>query len=171
MSFEKLSEEELLSAAEMLAVDLETSKTKTGRVNPKLAAAAFAEEGVTWDLYTAEVNRVNEAKAALEEEQRKEEELERARLVNTIKAETVNGGEVEPEADEVVTVRKPRGRSTPTDILVKMDRQNPHYEVCGKVFTKDHPFVLMSEVEAQRIFDTEHGFRVATPREASEYYS
>jgi hypothetical protein len=56
-------------------------------------------------------------------------------------------------------------------ILVRMDKANPSYTVYGYTFTQEHPFVAMSEDEAQRIFDTEPGFRPATPREAQEFYN
>ena len=56
-------------------------------------------------------------------------------------------------------------------ILVKMDRMNHSYQVMGYTFTQQHPFVAMSEDDAQRIFDTQTGFRLATPREAQEFYS
>ena len=56
-------------------------------------------------------------------------------------------------------------------ILVRMDRRNPTYTTMGYVFTQQHPFIAMSEDDAQRIFDTEIGFRPATPREAQEFYN
>jgi hypothetical protein len=56
-------------------------------------------------------------------------------------------------------------------ILVRMDKNNPSYTVYGYTFTREHPFVAMSEDDAQRIFDTEPGFRPATPREAQEFYN
>jgi len=56
-------------------------------------------------------------------------------------------------------------------ILVKMERDNHSYNTMGYTFTQEHPFVAMSESNAQRIFDIEQGFRIATPREAQEYYS
>ena len=55
-------------------------------------------------------------------------------------------------------------------VLVKMDRANHSYNVGPYTFTQEHPFVAMSESEAQDIFDTQAGFRLATPREAQEYY-
>lgn len=69
-----------------------------------------------------------------------------------------------------VTVEKKRVRSE-KDVLVKMTRDNYYFETYGKVFTKEHPFAVMSEDEAQQIFDAHDGFTVATPREAAEYYS
>ena len=56
-------------------------------------------------------------------------------------------------------------------ILVRMDRMNPSYSTNGYTFTQQHPFIAMSEDDAQRIFDTEEGFRPATPREAQEFYN
>ena len=56
-------------------------------------------------------------------------------------------------------------------ILVKMERMNHSYQVRGYTFTSQHPFVAMSEDDAQAIFDTQKGFRMATPREAQEFYS
>jgi hypothetical protein len=41
----------------------------------------------------------------------------------------------------------------------------------GKTFTKEHPFVAMGKEDAQRIFDKEEGFRLATPAEVREFYN
>jgi hypothetical protein len=56
-------------------------------------------------------------------------------------------------------------------ILVKMDKMNPSYTVYGYTFTQQHPFVAMTEDDANRIFDSEPGFRPATPREVQEFYN
>lgn len=56
-------------------------------------------------------------------------------------------------------------------VLVRMDRANPSYSTLGYTFTQQHPFIAMSEEDAQRIFDTEMGFRPATPREAQDFYN
>lgn len=56
-------------------------------------------------------------------------------------------------------------------VLVKMDRTNPSYEINGYTFTQQHPFLPMAEADAQMIFDTEIGFRLATPKEANEFYN
>jgi hypothetical protein len=55
-------------------------------------------------------------------------------------------------------------------VLVKMERANYRYDIMGYTFTKEHPFVAMSEDDAQSIFDKEEGFRLATPKEAQEFY-
>ena len=66
--------------------------------------------------------------------------------------------------------KKPKLDKTKT-ILVRMDRANPSYSTHGYTFTREHPFIAMSEEDAQSIFDNELGFRPATPREAQEFYN
>jgi len=56
-------------------------------------------------------------------------------------------------------------------LLVKMDRSNFSYQVGPYTFTLDHPFIAMPESHAQKVFDTEQGFRPATPREVQDFYS
>ncbi|NDB59263.1 hypothetical protein EB001_12565 [bacterium] len=63
-------------------------------------------------------------------------------------------------------------KDQPADtVLVRMTRANYRYDILGYTFTKDHPFVAMKENDAQAIFDKEEGFRLATPKEAQEFYS
>jgi len=82
---------------------------------------------------------------------------------------------VEREEIEVPEVEKKKREQkimkTVNQVLVKMERSNHSYQTSGHEFTQDHPFVAMSETDAQRIFDTQEGFRLATPREAQEYYA
>ena len=52
-----------------------------------------------------------------------------------------------------------------------MDRQNYRYDILSQTFTKEHPFVAVSKEIAQKIFDQEEGFRLATPKEVQDYYS
>lgn len=79
--------------------------------------------------------------------------------------------EDEDEVKEVVQTPKKSATSKSNEVLVKMERQNFHFEIFGHTFTKEHPYVLMSSEDAQEIFDHEEGFRIAQPREAQEYYS
>jgi len=74
------------------------------------------------------------------------------------------------ELDEPVKTKKVKLDKSNT-ILVRMDKANPSYTVYGYTFTQQHPFVAMAEDDATRIFDTEPGFRPATPREAQEFYN
>ena len=66
--------------------------------------------------------------------------------------------------------REKKIMKTATSVLVKMERLNHSYQTNGYSFSQEHPFVAMSESDAQSIFDTQAGFRLATPREAQEYY-
>jgi hypothetical protein len=100
------------------------------------------EEGVTYDLY--------ERFAQVEKED----------PLDMIEADYVAG--------DALKVLDADGQNT---VLVKMDRQNGLYQTAGFTFTRDHPFVAMTENQAQFIFDTESGFRLATPKEIQEYYS
>jgi hypothetical protein len=52
-----------------------------------------------------------------------------------------------------------------------MERGNHSYQAMGHTFTQEHPFVAMPESDAQGIFDTQQGFRLATPREAQDFYA
>ena len=61
-------------------------------------------------------------------------------------------------------------KNEPT-LLVKMDRYNFSYQVGPYTFTGEHPFIAMPESHAQKVFDTEQGFRPATPREVQDFYS
>jgi len=58
------------------------------------------------------------------------------------------------------------------EILVKMNRANPTYEIKGHRFTREHPYIAMSQEDAQEIFDYDpRGFVIATPAEVQQYYS
>jgi len=75
-----------------------------------------------------------------------------------------------PEIEKKKRESKLMGK-TANQVLVKMERMNHSYQVGVYTFSQEHPFIAMSETEAQKIFDTEQGFRLATPREAQEYYA
>lgn len=82
---------------------------------------------------------------------------------------------VEKQEIEVPEAEKQRREKkilkTTNQVLVKMERSNHSYQTGGYEFSQQHPFVAMSEDDAQKIFDTQAGFRLATPREAQEYYA
>ena len=75
-----------------------------------------------------------------------------------------------PETEKKARESK-KNMTKENSILVKMERGNHSYQASGYTFTQEHPFVAMPESDAQRIFDTQEGFRLATPREAQEYYA
>jgi len=79
---------------------------------------------------------------------------------------------IEKDTEEIEVLPKFDPKAQPEDtLLVRMTRDNYRYDIHGYTFTKDHPFVAMSEDDAQKIFDTEEGFRLATPKEVQDFYA
>jgi hypothetical protein len=79
---------------------------------------------------------------------------------------------IEKDTEEIEILPKFDPKAQPEDtLLVRMTRDNHRYDIHGYTFTKDHPFVAMSEDDAQKIFDTEEGFRLATPKEVQDFYN
>lgn len=85
-------------------------------------------------------------------------------------AKTLDVQEEEAEMNEDEVLPKPDKTQSKDNVLVRMTRSNFRYDILGYTFTKDHPFVAMKEDDAQKIFDVEEGFRLATPKEAQEFY-
>lgn len=56
-------------------------------------------------------------------------------------------------------------------VLLKMTRANGTFVVRGHKFTKAHPFLPVSEDDANYITENIEGFKIANPREAEEFYS
>ena len=79
---------------------------------------------------------------------------------------------IEKDTEEIEILPKFDPKAQPEDtILVRMTRDNHRYDIHGYTFAKDHPFVAMVEDDAQKIFDTEEGFRLATPKEVQDFYN
>lgn len=79
----------------------------------------------------------------------------------------INADKAEPELEPRKEKKVPDG---PT-VLVRMERGNLMYEINGHLFTREHPYVAMSEEDAEFIFSTQEGFRMATPSEVRNYYN
>lgn len=82
--------------------------------------------------------------------------------------------ETETEQPKVETTPSPapvEKKVASSQVLMKMTRGNPTYQIRGYTFTRRHPFVLVSSEDANYIIDNVDGFRIASPREAEEYYS
>lgn len=84
---------------------------------------------------------------------------------------TIKDIEEQTEEIEIIPKFDPKKDQSKDQVLVRMTRANFRYDIDGYTFTKEHPFVAMSEDNAQEIFDKEEGFRLATPKEVQEYYS
>ena len=79
--------------------------------------------------------------------------------------------EAEYESPEVLPKFDPKKDQAKDEVLVRMTRANYRYDILGYTFVKEHPFIAMKEEDAQKIFDVEEGFRLATPKEAQEFYN
>jgi hypothetical protein len=55
-------------------------------------------------------------------------------------------------------------------ILLKMERENGLFEVRGVKFTRDNPYALVTEEDAEAIINRHEGFRRAHASEVKEYY-
>ena len=88
----------------------------------------------------------------------------------SVYAKTLQTLEEAAEEVEVLPKFDPKAQAEDT-VLVRMTRANFRYDIHGYTFTNDHPFVAMSEEDAQKIFDTEEGFRLATPKEVQDFYN
>lgn len=100
--------------------------------------------GVDWQMYAATLEPV------VEEEPVELAELDEAPLVNEVPAP------VEEEDEDPV--------------VVKMTRANFTYEIRGYRFTRQHPYALVKEEDADYLIEVDGGFRMASPREIREYY-
>ena len=83
---------------------------------------------------------------------------------------TLQAVEEATEEIEILPKFDPKAQAENT-LLVRMTRDNHRYDIHGYTFTKTHPFVAVTEEDAQKIFDTEEGFRLATPKEVQGFYN
>jgi hypothetical protein len=109
--------------------------------NKQTVIAKLNDNGVSWDYYQGQV-AANEAEAESE------------KLTAT-----------KPAFDE------PAESLEVNKVLMRMTRANPTFEVRGVKFTRDNPYALVREVDADFIMETYEGFRIASPREVKEFYS
>jgi hypothetical protein len=79
--------------------------------------------------------------------------------------------EAEDMSVEVLPRLDPKKELAEDTVLVKMERANFRYDIQGFTFTKEHPYVAMHKDYAQKIFDKEEGFRLATPKEVQDFYN
>lgn len=89
----------------------------------------------------------------------------------SIYKKTLDNQEEEDMSVEVLPKFDPKKDIKEDTVLVRMTRSNFRYDIMGYTFTKEHPFVAMSNDKAQAIFDKEEGFRLATPKEVQEFYN
>ena len=74
------------------------------------------------------------------------------------------------EADVQLKAEAVVAKSEEEQVLIRMTRKNPTYEIRGYVFKNVHPFALVAESDAEWITENDEGFRYASPKEATEFY-
>lgn len=69
---------------------------------------------------------------------------------------------------------KPKEEATHDgQVLIKMTHPFRRFDINGYRFTRDNPYVLMSEEDANHLFRVhrDNHFRPATPQEVEDFYS
>jgi hypothetical protein len=132
---------ETLKVAELRKIAEDFAVDADGIKSKADIVAALAEEGVTWSVYQKTIKDIEDATDEFNE-----------------------------DAEEILPRFNPDAQPEDT-VLVRMTRENFRYDILGFTFTKEHPFIAMTEDNAQEIFDKEEGFRLATPKEVQEYYN
>jgi hypothetical protein len=79
--------------------------------------------------------------------------------------------ELPDKEDDEDTVDGPKFAASVQTVLLKMERANGTYQVRGYRFTREHPYLPVKEDDANYILENIDGFKIASPREAQEYYS
>lgn len=62
-------------------------------------------------------------------------------------------------------------RANAPKTLVRMMRENARFDIRGYTFTRDNPFQIVSQEDADYLVSQAGGFRPATPKEAQEFYA
>ena len=95
-------------------------------------------------------------------------------LINGLKKIQEDAADDEFGALEPEPVQEDAGAQDEDDenlVLVRMIRANNTYQIRGYTFTRAHPYALVKENDADFLIERDGGFRMASPKEAREYYS
>ena len=79
--------------------------------------------------------------------------------------------ELPDKEDDEEVVDGPKFAASAPTVLLKMERANGTYQVRGYRFTREHPYLPVKEDDANYILENIDGFKIASPRDAQEYYS
>lgn len=127
----------------------------------KLTVAELKEIATEFAVDTEDLKSKKDIIAAMAEEG----------VTYSVYAKTMKVIEEEAEEIEILPRFNPKDATPENSVLVRMARDNMRYDILGHTFTKAHPFVAMQEDDAQKIFDKEEGFRLATPKEVQDFYN
>jgi hypothetical protein len=154
-SFRDLKKAELVAAAVAFATSEEG--------NAEAIRADLEENGVTWEMY---------AKAFKLEGYEEEEPVEKFELPAPVDIEQWPDEGGEEVVEQVIITAEQQPQLAPQEkYLIKMTRKNPYFEFEDKKFTQEKPYAIMPAQQAQRILESEEGFRQAYPAELQEFYN
>lgn len=134
-----------LSKEELLEIAENFGVEVDARRKDETIIAEILDAGVTWDMYEQSIAAA---------QQQAEFELD------------------EDDEPEVVipVAKKPEFKTKANEYLLKMERQNPRFEIRGYKFTREHPYAAVAEADVNFIMANVEGFRIATPSEVQEFY-
>jgi len=154
--FNSLSTDELAVVADNFGVEFKIDERWGDKRKHQAILTAMLDEGVTWEFYEDTLNQLKAAEDDAEQERQ--------------------SALPEPEVFDPASINDPTKpkrefKEKKVDVLVKMMRANPSFEVRGHKFTQEHPFAAMNEPDADFVVHNVEGFRYATTQELEEYYS
>lgn len=162
----KLSE---MNKTEILEIAEEFGTDATEDLNEAQIIARLVEDGVTQEMVDTFLDGKAARIEALEKAEAEAAAAAAAEEAAVITSAAVTGkGRGRAKAAVAAPVAKVE---VPDQVLIYMDRENPTYKIRGYTFTKDHPFALVREADAEYIVEHEEGFSYATPKQAREFYS
>lgn len=149
-AFKDLNKAQLEAAVDYFGAD---------RGSVKEMRASLVENGVEWNLY---------AEAFLGP--KREPDVEGFVLSEPTDIEDWPDTEGVEEVNEVLTQVPVPQLAPQQKYLIKMTRKNPYFEFEDKKFTQERPYAIMDAAQAQRVLESEDGFRQAYPAELEEFY-
>lgn len=168
MSLQSLKVDELKELAAFYTVEPKVADPDHGPTKKELLAA-LAEEEVSKEDYETFL----EAKAAGTDktaEEKREEAAAAAAAEEETEAPVESEDEVKADAEEAVEVAEEQDDEE-EQVLVKMERKNPTFQVGKHLFTSAHPFKSVSTADAENLLKNYKGFRLALPSEVKDYYN
>lgn len=170
MSLQNLNKPELEAVAEFFAVEVEAADDEKGPTKKELLAALASGDSPVTEKDYKEVYLV-----AKEAGNDKSPEAKKAERAAELAAEKAKAAEDTKAANKAEAEKKEEKKSAEPEeelTLIKYERKNPTYEIHGHRFTKAHPFSSVPVSIAERLVKEDpHGFRLALPSEAADYYN
>lgn len=153
-----------------------------GKTRKPEIVKAIEDAGITWNMYESLTSVPDEEPAlSFEEDLEPAHEPEVAGqepLPFEVEWPDYSSEDADFEADPVVAQAPvepevaiaPVEEKEPEYMVVKMDRENRVFQAFGYEFTRENPYMLVTQDEADVLIEEIGGFRASSPRELREYY-